>query len=266
MSKKKGKETPALEPVVNDPVILEKEKIMKRWAANGEETLLLIKEVQQLLETLTLDLEENQRQVAKVEAEAEQVFAFKPDSSFLNANAPRKPRSKQGESPLEIHAESTTSLSSRTEEKRRHKAANALKAFFYAPITVKEQEAVHMKGEGKSNIPSLAASTVNRVPLSLGGTQGQRSPSSPAREDPQRPRDVPPAQWDEMLALRARRAEADAKLAGSHAEVQRQLKRLHMLQSMYEISIYGCGSAKNSFQKMMSEWQDRVKAAQEVFA
>lgn len=242
---------------------------MKKWAVNADEALRTMQEVQQLILSLTNDLEQSQREVADIETEANQLLTCRTGdqvSASITTSTRKSRNKKEQETPfVEIELSATESAIRGLEEKKRLKVVNALTALFHLPAPLNDH---HSKNSPTLSQRQTPESTIKDprtpvVPL-VNPDESSGSPGTSHTHtqlhgvnEPRRPRDVPLVLWDEMLNLRQRRIAAEEKLRGFHVELQRQMKRFKILQAMYEMSIYSCRSAKTTYQKAAEEWHQK---------
>lgn len=275
MSKKGKKEEVPVELVVVDPEVVELEGVVRRWVLSGEESLKLMEEVQQLLVTLNASLEESQRDADEIQVEANQLLAIKaePPASASTATTSKKTRGRK--EVQEVHAEvelsATESAIRSIEEKKRQKIIHALTALFnlQPPLQNAGNTGGIIAASGRSFTSRRSPESSHQPSqIALSDTRSQRATELDilvASNEPKRPRDIPAVLWDDMVLLRHRRVEAEYRLKHYYAEIQRQLKRHKILQTMHEMSIYSCKSAKDILAKKMAECleQQRLNAIPE---
>lgn len=242
---------------------------MKKWASNAEDALRTMQDVQQLILSLTNDLEQSQREVADIEAEANQLLTCRtgePAGASVTTSTRKNRNKKEPETPfVEIELSATESAIRGLEEKKRLKVVNALTALFHLPAPLHDASRTSPT-ISQRHTPEGTLAKDPRTPIVplINPEESAGSPSASNTHtqlhgvnEPRRPRDVPLVLWDEMLHLRQRRIAAEERLRGYHVELQRQMKRFKILQAMYEMSIYSCRSAKTTYQKAAEEWHQR---------
>lgn len=98
------------------------------------------------------------------------------------------------------------------------------------------------------------------APPTPGGSPGGVVGGSETIDDlPRRPKDCPVVLWDEVLSFRLRRLMAEERVHSLCEDVERQMKRFSILQSMYELCIYSTSAAKTNYIKAFTDWQARVR-------
>lgn len=156
MSKKARSEEPVAIPPVPDASVHEKEAIAQSWTTTAEEPLRVMEEVQVLLQSLTSDLEQAQREASEIDGEFLQLLQCKPHSeNFLNLGRKGKgEKKKDGEIAAPAGGQEVAGGSLRQaelalrslDERKLHKVTNALVALFRFHSTAGVRGMNHLAG------------------------------------------------------------------------------------------------------------------------
>ncbi|KEG09338.1 hypothetical protein DQ04_05381010 [Trypanosoma grayi] len=274
MGPKKGmKKAEEAALAVEDPLLLEAGTTAAGWTERGASNTKKIVAVQQVLGTLSAQVEECSKKLAGIYEDANLLSSLRilDYRQKMNPTPPtlptKKQRSKRDSSAKvagpPVDENSTEALVAAMDEKKRIRVTTALVNLFKRNNDNLPSPTPQQQPPQQSARVAAAVVTVSPPPppsgtplLSEAAGRQHFAPSLVSSEalsmtlstDPRRPKDVPPELWEEVSKLRCARVVTEERLATLTKAIETQVARFDLLMLNHSIAAYATDAMEHTMQ------------------
>ncbi|AAZ11864.1 uncharacterized protein TEOVI_000678400 [Trypanosoma equiperdum] len=263
-----------------DAELLPHLKVSAKWSERAANNGKSLSQVQFLLGALGKQLEDCNKELASVYANADLLSSLRI-TEYRQRNTPgglltptRKARTKRNAStrPVarqQLDENSTEALIAAMDEKKRARVTAALIAFFKRDMQEQNSPAYQNAStpvpQGANHSSTRTSQTLGRIPSANSHTmlcesnKGNQPSCSNGNELPtllsetqqqqlRRHRDIPPELWDEMAKLRLRRLSLEEKIGSLLSNINAQTERFGLLMEVQGVNSYSTESVNRAIE------------------